>query len=84
LDNTVKESILWVLSDESWRESVKGSSRNYLSYTDGGTGGVMNGGASIHPSPSFGQHGSSPLSGGGSGSSSGGRVVITKTIRMNR
>lgn len=86
LDGVMKDSILWVLSDESWRESVKGSSRNYLSYTDSGSS-MMNGndgGSSavnnIHQqsTSSFGSHH------GGSLSSSGGRVVITKTIRLSQ
>lgn len=34
LDQTMKQSILWVLKDENFRESVKGSSRNFLNATD--------------------------------------------------
>ena len=74
LDATMKSSILWVLSDDSWRESVKGSSRNYLTFGDGVT--VENGGAS-NSSNSIYQHGN-----GNSTSSNGGRVVVTKTVRM--
>lgn len=34
LDQIMKQNILWVLKDESFRESVKGSSRNFLNATD--------------------------------------------------
>lgn len=83
LDATMKSSILWVLSDESWRESVKGSSRNYLSSTDGRSG-ITDGSTNIHPSTSSSSFASHHDTGSSLGSGSGGRVVITKTIRMNR
>ena len=35
LDQSMKQSLLWFLKDDAWRESVKGSSRNYLSAAEG-------------------------------------------------
>lgn len=62
LDGVMKQNILWVLSDESWRESVKGSSRNYLSAAEGGPSGNT----------------------AGTLTSTGGRVITTKTLRLNK
>ena len=62
LDGVMKQNILWVLSDESWRESVKGSSRNYLNAAEGGPSGNV----------------------AGTQSSTGGRVITTKTLRLNK
>jgi hypothetical protein len=83
LDATMKSSILGVLSDESWRESVKGSSRNYLSSTDGRSSST-DGSTNIHSSTSSSSFASHHDTGSSLGSGSGGRVVITKTVRMIR
>lgn len=35
LNDVMQRNIVWVLTDSSWRESVKGSSRNYFNITGG-------------------------------------------------
>eukprot|EP00558_Chaetoceros_sp_UNC1202_P005682 CAMPEP_0197245216 /NCGR_PEP_ID=MMETSP1429-20130617/10068_1 /TAXON_ID=49237 /ORGANISM="Chaetoceros sp., Strain UNC1202" /LENGTH=103 /DNA_ID=CAMNT_0042705669 /DNA_START=25 /DNA_END=336 /DNA_ORIENTATION=- len=47
VDYVMRNNILWVLKDESWRNSVKGSSRHYFSGSmqegnEGGAGGGTN------------------------------------------
>ena len=59
LDGIMKSNILYILKDESWKDSVKGSSRSYL-----GGGSAAGGNIAGH-------------------TNTGGRVVTTKTVRID-